>query len=470
MLIPVILSGGAGTRLWPASRELNPKPFLRPDGGHSLLQQTFLRAQALPGVREVITVTHREFYFRTADEYAEVNTDELGTRYVLEPFGRNTAAAVAIAALEARELAGDDAILLVLPADHVIRQPALFAAAVVRAEALAAAGDLVCFGITPDHPETGFGYLETAGERVLRFVEKPDQATAENYLARGNYLWNAGMFCFTAGTILREFAAHAPVLLAAAEAARAGGARSAGNGHHQLELKADLFKAVENISIDYAILEKSAHVAVVACDPGWSDVGNWDAMSALQTPDAAGNTINGRAIMHESTGCHVDSPQRVVALVGVENLIVVDTPDALLVADRSRVQDVKHVVSQLRLEGKEEYRLHRTVHRPWGSYTVLEEQSSYKMKRVVVSPGRQLSLQMHHHRSEHWVVVEGAALVTNGDEEFMLFPSQSTYIPAGTRHRLENRGVIDLAIIEVQTGTYLGEDDIVRFEDRYGRA
>jgi mannose-1-phosphate guanylyltransferase len=469
MLLPVILSGGAGTRLWPASRELNPKPFLRPDGGLSLLQQTFERARHLPGAREVLTVTHREFYFRTADEYQEVNPDHLPTRYILEPFGRNTAPAVALAALEVQAVHGDDATLLILPADHVIRDPEAFRLAVVRAKELAAEGLLVCFGIRPDHPETGFGYLETDQERVLRFVEKPDLETARSYLARGNFLWNAGMFCFTAGAILREFTLHAPDLLAAAQAASLAGRRSEGVDRQQLELGSEEFRTLPDISIDYAILEKSSRVAVVPCDPGWSDVGNWDAMSALHTPDVHGNTVHGTALLHNAVDCHVESPDRVTALVGVRDLIVVDTPDALLVAQRDAAQDVRHIVARLRMDGQQSYLLHRTVHRPWGNYTVLEEQASYKMKRVVVAPGRTLSLQMHHHRSEHWVVVEGAARVTNGEEVFMLFPSQSTYIPAGTRHRLENPGVVDLAIIEVQTGTYLGEDDIVRFEDRYGR-
>lgn len=468
--IPVILSGGAGTRLWPVSREALPKPFIKLPDGESLLVKTLMRALALPDVAEILTVTNRDHYFLTRDEFElERSLPPLG--YLLEPFGRNTAPAIAAAALRLSDRFGPDATLLVLPADHLISDQAGFAAAVARARTLAAAGWLVTFGIKPTAPETGFGYIE-AGEslgsdgcKVTRFVEKPTQEKAAGYLAAGNFTWNSGMFCFTAGHFLAALRSHAPDLLAAVETALAA------TDFTQVPpvLAAEPFKHVPDISIDYAVMEKATKVAVVPAAFDWSDIGSWNALAELTAADSSGNRINGEAVLVDSANCYVQGGERMVAAVGVENLLIVDTADALLVADRSRAQDVKAVVQQLKLAAHDSVRHHRTVHRPWGNYTVLEEGERFKIKRIVVKPGASLSLQMHHHRSEHWVVVSGMARVVNGEREIFVRTDESTYIPAGTAHRLANPGVIDCVMIEVQTGDYVGEDDIVRFEDKYGR-
>ena len=469
-LIPVILSGGAGSRLWPLSREAHPKPFIKLADGQSLLQKTFLRAAALPGVAEVLTVTNRDFYFQSADEYRAVNATALPLRYLLEPFGRNTAAAVAAAALEL-EADAPDAAMLVLAADHLIGDQAAFAAAVQRAAELAAEGRLVTFGITPDTPETGYGYLETDGERVLRFIEKPDAATARGFLDSGRFLWNAGMFCFTPRTVLAELQRHAPDIVDAVRACLQRSRRSAGCGVAQVELDAEAFSGVRDESLDYALMEKSAHVAVVPCALGWSDIGSWSALTDLLPADTHGNRVDGDALLLDSRDCAVHAQGgRLVGTIGVDGLIVVDTDDALLVVARERVQDVKKLYAELKARAHPAYRLHSTVHRPWGTYSVLEEGDKFKIKRIVVKPGASLSLQMHHHRSEHWVVVSGTAKVVNGDAERYVRTNESTYIPACTPHRLVNPGLFELVMIEVQSGDYLGEDDIVRFDDVYGRA
>lgn len=468
-LVPTILCGGAGTRLWPVSRESHPKPFIRLADGQSLLQKAFLRGAALKGTVEILTATNRELAFKTQDEYREVNGAYVPTAYILEPFGRNTAPAIAAAALHVAAAHGDDAILLVLPADHLISDAAAFSAAVAAAVALAAKGEIVTFGIKPDAPETGYGYIEADGNRVVRFVEKPALETAKQYLAAGQYLWNSGMFCFAAGAMLREMEAHCPDVLQATRACLDASQKVQGKGITQTELHGDLFATAPDISIDYAVMEKSTRVAVVPCAIGWSDIGSWNAIGDLSTQDANGNRVMGHALMHDTANCYIQSHDRMVGTVGVENLIIIDTPDALLVADRARAQDVKHVYAGLKANGHEAYKLHRTVHRPWGTYTVLEEDSGYKIKRIEVKPGASLSLQMHHHRSEHWIVVAGMAKVVNGEGELLLRTNESTYIPAGHKHRLQNPGVIELVMIEVQSGDYLGEDDIVRFDDIYGR-
>ena len=469
-LIPVILSGGAGSRLWPLSREAHPKPFIKLADGQSLLQKTFLRAAALPGVAEVLTVTNRDFYFQSADEYRAVNGTALPLRYLLEPFGRNTAAAVTAAALEL-EADAPDAAMLVLAADHLITDQVAFAAAVQRAAVLAAEGRLVTFGITPDAPETGYGYLEADGERVLRFVEKPDAATAREFVDSGRFLWNSGMFCFTPRTVLAELQRHAPDIVDAVRECLQRSRRSAGAGVAQVELDAEAFSGVREESLDYALMEKSAQVAVVPCAIGWSDIGSWSALSELLPADMHGNRVDGDALLLDSRDCAVHAQGgRLVGTVGVEGLVVVDTDDALLVVARERVQDVKKLYAELKARAHPAYRLHRTVHRPWGTYSVLEEGDKFKIKRIVVKPGASLSLQMHHHRSEHWVVVSGTAKVVNGDAERYVRTNESTYIPACTPHRLVNPGLFDLVMIEVQSGDYLGEDDIVRFDDVYGRA
>ena len=469
-LLPVILSGGAGTRLWPVSREQHPKPFMQLADGQSLLQKTFLRAAALPGVAQVLTVTNRDLVFKTKDEYAQVNKAGLATAFILEPFGRNTAPALAAAALWAEQNIGADALLLVLAADHLITNQAAFEGAVGRAMELAEAGHLVTFGIQPSGPETGFGYIESDGTRVRRFVEKPTLEKAREFIASGNHLWNSGMFCFRVDAALQELAEHAPSILESVQACLGASHQMSGKKDMQVELDAATFEYAPDISIDYALMENSKHVAVVACDIGWTDIGSWNALSELQEPDAQGNRILGEALLHGTDNCYVQSPQRIVGLVGVSDLIVVDTPDAVLVAHRDRAQDVKQIVAQLKANGHEAYRLHREVHRPWGTYTVLEEGPRFKIKRIVVKPGAALSLQMHHHRSEHWIVVSGIASVVNGDQKILINTNESTFIPAGHKHRVDNPGKLDLVMIEVQSGEYLEEDDIVRFQDVYGRA
>ncbi|MGE5094451.1 MAG: mannose-1-phosphate guanylyltransferase/mannose-6-phosphate isomerase [Betaproteobacteria bacterium] len=469
-LIPTILCGGAGSRLWPVSREMHPKPFIRLADGQSLLQKAFLRGAALPGVTRVLTITNRELVFKTADEFREINAAGLETSFVLEPFGRGTAAAVAAAALEARRTHPPDTVLLVLAADHLISDQPAFERAVDKAQELALQGRLVTFGIRPDRPETGYGYMEAQGHEVVRFVEKPSAELAREYLSSGRFLWNSGMFCFTIGTVLDEMRQHCPNILEPVERCIGQSRLWRGDGYMQLELDAATFAEVPDDSIDYALMEKSSRLAVVPCAIGWSDIGSWSAMGELVAADAEGNRIDGQAILRDVANCYIRGGDRVVAAIGVENLLIIDTPDALLVVDKSRAQDVRHIYARLKADGNEAYKLHRTVHRPWGTYTVVEEGPGFKIKRIVVKPGASLSLQMHHHRSEHWIVVSGTAKVSNGDRELLVNTNESTFIPAGHKHRLSNATTSDLVIIEVQSGSYLGEDDIVRFDDKYARA
>lgn len=475
MLIPVILSGGAGTRLWPVSREAHPKPFMRLADGKSLLQRTFMRAAGLNNLGEILTITNREYYFKTKDEYETLaDLPSAVSSFLLEPVGRNTAPAIALGALKVAAEHGPDTVMLVLAADHLIEDLEAFAAAVEAAFQAAKKGMLVTFGVIPTGPETGFGYIECGGvfqgdvRRATRFVEKPSPEVAQEYLASGRYLWNAGMFCFKVGVMLQELAQHAPHLYNAAAECWEATREKSGNPA-LMEIDPATFAHVPDISIDYAVMERSDNVAVVPGDFGWSDIGSWGAVSNLTRPDGAGNRVVGEAILVDSENTYIQSETRLVAAVGLEHLIIIDTPDALLVADRDRAQDVKKVVEQLKLQAHESYRLHRTAYRPWGSYTVLEDGVRFKIKRIVVKPGASLSLQMHHHRSEHWVVVSGMAKVVTGERESLVNTNESTFIPAGHAHRLENPGVIDLVLIEVQSGEYLGEDDIVRLEDRYGR-
>ncbi|SOE64276.1 mannose-1-phosphate guanylyltransferase/mannose-6-phosphate isomerase [Burkholderia sp. YR290] len=468
--VTTILCGGAGSRLWPVSRELHPKPFIRLGDGESLLQKAFLRAAELPGVAEVLTVTNRDLLFATQDDYREVNAAGLPLSFVLEPCGRNTAAAIAVAALQVAAKYGADTLMLVLAADHLIADQKAFGEAVSKAKELAAAGKLVTFGIQPDVPETGYGYIEAEGNKVLRFVEKPSLDKAQEYLASGRFLWNSGIFCFAAGTMLEQMKRHCPEILAATAACAEQSRTASGKDFAQMELDAESFAKVPDLSIDYAVMEKSDQIAVVPCSIGWSDIGSWTALGNLSEPDHDGNRIQGEALVHNTHNCIIQSNDRLLGAVGVDDLIVIDTPDAVLVAHKSSAQDVKHIYAKLKASGHEAYKLHRTVHRPWGTYTVLEEGNGFKIKRIEVKPGASLSLQMHHHRSEHWIVVRGMAKVVNGDQELYVNTNESTYIPAGHKHRLENPGILSLVMIEVQSGPYLGEDDIVRFEDRYGRA
>jgi len=468
-LIPVILSGGAGTRLWPVSREQHPKPFIRLADGQSLLQKSFLRAKGLPNVVEVLTVTNRDLFFKTADEYRETGDIPMPLGFILESEGRNTAPAIAAAAITIHQTYGPKAVMLFLTADHLIADVAAFTEAVQTAVQLAETGKVTTFGIQPEGPETGYGYIESEGHTVKRFVEKPDLKTAQEYVASGKYLWNSGMFCMTAETAMAELKRYAPSVLDAVEKSLQVSRRLEGVGQYQIDLDPATFKQADSISIDYALMEKTTHAAIVACNIGWSDIGSWNALGDLIPQDANGNSLEGETYLHDVTNTFIQASGRLIAAVGVDNLIVIDTPDALLVAHKDRSQDVKQIAGQLKKIGHEAYKLHRTVHRPWGTYTVLEEGTNFKMKRIVVKPGASLSLQMHYHRSEHWIVVDGMAKVVNGEQDLLIATNESTFIPAGHRHRLENPGKIDLVLIEVQSGAYLGEDDIVRFEDHYGR-
>jgi mannose-1-phosphate guanylyltransferase/mannose-6-phosphate isomerase len=475
MLVPVILSGGAGTRLWPVSRSAYPKPFMRMGDGESLLRKTLDRALRVVGAgAPVLTVTGRDYYFLTRDEYAQHPQADLDRLpFLLEPAGRNTAPAVVLAALHVRQHVGADAQLLVLPADHLIRDLDAFAASAQRASALAADGWLVTFGIRPTHPETGFGYIrmggaiaEREGREVGAFVEKPDAQTAESYVASGDYVWNSGMFCFRADALIEAAAKTCPDVLAAAERCHA----QATSHESPVEFAREAFLTQPDISIDYAIMERAAKVAVVPATFDWSDIGSWKAMSDLETAaDTSGNRVRGQAIVIESENCYIQSDTRMVAAVGVKDLVIVDTGDAVLVSHRERAQQVKLVVERLRAANHAAASVHQTVRRPWGNYTVLEDAEDCKVKRLTVKPGHVLSLQLHHRRSEHWTVVDGVAKVRIGEEEFLLKRNESAYIPMNTVHRLENPTDKDIHLIEVQCGDYFGEDDIVRLEDRYGR-
>lgn len=469
-VVPVILSGGAGARLWPLSRETYPKPFIRLPQGDTLIRRTYARALGLGNAGHVVTVTNRELAFLTIDEFETVAAAGVRNSYLLEPMGRDTAAAIALSVLHVAETEGSQAIVLALPADHLITDEAALSAAAAEAVRLAEAGRIVTFGIQPSHAETAFGYIEADGNDVLRFVEKPDASTAADYVESGRFFWNSGMFCFAAGTMIEVMQKHCPEILAGAKAALDKAKVLKGEGRTSVEIDAESFAATPAISIDYAVMEKASNIAIVPCDCGWSDVGSWSAMSGLVEADAHGNRVVGETALENAQNCYVQSLDRLVGLVGVRDLVVIDTPDALLVAHRDSTQDVKKLYTRLKGEGHEAVSLHRTVHRPWGTYTILGEGSRFKIKRIEVKPGASLSLQAHHHRSEHWVVVSGTARVVNGDKDIILTTDQSTYIPCGNRHRLANPGKIRLVMIEVQSGDYLGEDDILRFEDVYGRS
>jgi mannose-1-phosphate guanylyltransferase / mannose-6-phosphate isomerase len=471
-MLAVILSGGSGTRLWPVSREDLPKPFMRIGAGPTLLQRTVARA-ANAGATRCLVVTNQEYSFRTQEELDGMKSGKPATTHLLlEPIGRNTAPAIAAAAAWARAQGIDGEPMLVLPADHLIQDEGRFAAVAKNAEAVAREGGIALFGIRPTMPETGFGYIECGSPPsgddavpVKRFVEKPNAATAAEYLASGHFLWNSGMFCFTPATILAALGEHAPAVLAAAQnALPAPEAKAA-----RTLLGREAFEQAPNISIDYAVMEKSAGVVVFAGDFGWSDIGSWKAVANEFPRDQSGNTTSGDVLLADCRDTHVQSDGRLIAAVGLRDVVIVDTDDAVLVCDRNATQQVKEVVAELKRRGHDAHKLHRTVARPWGTYTTLQEGPRFKIKRIEVKPGASLSLQMHHHRSEHWVVVSGTGKVMVGDKEILLSPNESTYVPVGARHRLANPGKVALTLIEVQCGDYVGEDDIVRFDDVYGR-
>jgi len=472
MFTPVILCGGAGTRLWPLSRELYPKQLLALTGSHTLLQQTVLRLEGL-GASAPVIVCNEAHRFLVAEQLRELQVAPRAT--LLEPCGRNTAPAIALGAHAALKgtAAGAKAagpVLLVLPADHLIRDTAAFQQAVRAALGAAQAGQLVTFGVVASRPETGYGYIQRGaaggeGFRIARFVEKPNRERALEFMQSGDYYWNSGMFMFRARRYLEELERCAP------EVARicAAAFRGAKADLDFTRIDAATFEACPADSIDYAVMEKTADAVVVPLNAGWSDVGSWAALHEASEADAHGNVVHGDVLSEDTHGSYLHSESRLVAALGLKDHVVIETKDAVLVAPKDRVQDVKKLVLRLKELGRSEHALHREVLRPWGSYDSLENGPRFQVKRLKVKPGATLSLQLHQHRAEHWVVVAGTARITRGEEVFLLEENQSTYIPVGMKHRIENPGTTPLEIIEVQSGSYLGEDDIVRFEDRYGR-
>ncbi|MDH6332327.1 mannose-1-phosphate guanylyltransferase/mannose-6-phosphate isomerase [Stenotrophomonas sp. 1278] len=462
---PVILSGGSGTRLWPLSREAYPKQFLPLAGELTMLQATWRRVAPIAS-RGPLVIANEEHRFVAAEQLQHVGAEPAAI--ILEPVGRNTAPAIAVAALEATR-DGNDALLLVLPSDHVITDEAAFRAAVQAAAGAAEAGKLVTFGIVPTGPETGYGYIKAAdgqGVRAVeRFVEKPDLDTATGYVASGQYYWNSGMFLFKASRYLQELERLQPAMLSACRDAWQSARRDA----DFTRLDKDAFTAVPSDSIDYAVMEKTADAVVVPLDAGWNDVGSWTALRDVSQQDGDGNAHQGDVIAIDCRNTYAYG-QRLVAMVGLDDVIVVETDDAVLVGKADRMQEVKTVVAKLKADGRSEATWHRKVYRPWGAYDSIDNGERFQVKRITVKPGGTLSLQMHHHRAEHWIVVSGTAEVTRGDEVILLSENQSTYIPLGVTHRLRNPGKLPLELIEVQSGSYLGEDDIVRFEDTYGRS
>ena len=472
MIVPVILSGGTGSRLWPLSRELYPKQLLPLVNHLSMLQNTALRTNGLEDVSASIIVCNEEHRFMVAEQLRSISASP--NAILLEPCGRNTAPAVAVAALEALSNCNDDPLLLVLPSDHVIKDIPIFHRAVAEGIIFAKDGKLVTFGIVPNAPETGYGYIKVgngAGDSpsaclVEAFAEKPDSATAAQYLASGSYLWNSGMFLFSAATYLRELERFAPDMLQACRNSYGNVVRD----HDFVRLDKEAFAACPSDSIDYAVMERTEGAVVIPLDAGWNDVGAWSALWEIGAKDCQGNVIRGDVVMHSTQDCYIHAEHRLVTTVGMEHHVIVETPDAVLVAHKDHVQDVKAIVGSLNAQQRSETVTHRMVYRPWGSYQSVDAADRFQVKRITVKPGASLSLQMHHHRAEHWIVVNGTARITRGDEQILLSENQSAYIPLGVTHRLENPGIIPLELIEVQSGSYLGEDDIVRFEDTYGRS
>ncbi len=473
-MIPVIMAGGSGTRLWPLSRTQYPKQFLALNSGLSMLQET---VQRLGNVSQVSLICNEEHRFLAAEQMRVLDQS---CSIFLEPVGRNTAPAIALAAIDVVNKGQGSECLLVLAADHVIEDEQTFQRVIAQAEPLAKEGMLVTFGIVPQHPETGYGYIradvsspvsevkseEHTAYPVSAFVEKPDLATAESYLAEGGYYWNSGMFMFRADRYLEELGKFRPDILEACQKAMADTSADM----DFVRVNSAAFEACPDESVDYAVMEKTDRAVVLPLDAGWSDVGSWAALWEIKDKDSSGNVLDGDIIAHGTSDSFVMSSNRLVTTLGVDNLIIIDTPDALLVADKRKIQDVKKIVAEIKDAGRNETFQHREVYRPWGKYDSIDLGERYQVKRITVKPGARLSVQKHHHRAEHWIVVSGTAMVTKGEETFLVTENQSTYIPLGEIHCLENPGKVELELIEIQSGSYLGEDDIVRLEDQYGRA
>jgi mannose-1-phosphate guanylyltransferase / mannose-6-phosphate isomerase len=465
-MIPVILSGGSGTRLWPLSRGQYPKQFLPLVSSNTMIQETVLRLAGLEGLQAPIAVCNEDHRFMMAEQLWEI--DAKPAAIILEPVGKNTAPAVAMAALTA---ATKDDILLVLPADHVISDTATFHKAIIQAMALAEQGFLVTFGIVPTEPETGYGYIKRdtlsygTAFRVAAFVEKPNAETARQYLESGDFYWNSGMFAFKAGSFLNELEKFNPVMLETCRQAL----KAAKVDMDFVRLDKEIFATCPSDSIDYAVMEKTDKAVVIPLDAGWNDVGSWSALWDVTEKDSFGNAISGDVLTVDTRNSFIYAQNKLVAAIGVNDLVVVETDDAVMIAPKDRVQEVKEIVTQLKENGRSEAEIHRKAYRPWGHYDLVDTGERHQTKRIVVKPGAKLSVQKHHHRAEHWVVVKGTALVTRGEEKLLITENESTYIPLGIVHCLENPGVIPLEIVEVQSGSYLGEDDIVRFVDQYGR-
>lgn len=471
-MVPVILSGGSGTRLWPYSRAQYPKQFLPLVDDNTMLQDTVLRLDGIDGLAAPWVICNENHRFMVAEQMRAC--DRMPAGIVLEPVGRNTAPAIALAAL-AILAGGEDPVMLVLPADHDIADLAAFHQTVAVAQAQAEAGKLATFGVVPAAPETGYGYIRrnqpvdnALGEvfKVMQFVEKPTQEVAKDYISTGEYYWNSGMFMFKASRYLEELEKFNPEMVAACRQAY----EKAAVDLDFTRIDRELFEKCPDDSIDYAVMEKTDDAVVVPLSASWSDLGSWSALWEVSNKDEAGNSTRGDVITHETSNCFIQADGKLIATVGVDDLVIVDTDDALMVASKDKVQDVKAIVNELKRLGRTEASTHRKVYRPWGHYDSIDFGERFQVKRIVVRPGAELSLQMHHHRAEHWVVVSGTATVVNGDKEIMLTENQSTYIPIGQTHQLKNPGAIPLELIEVQSGSYLGEDDIVRFKDLYGRA
>ncbi|HCG5236615.1 TPA: mannose-1-phosphate guanylyltransferase/mannose-6-phosphate isomerase [Vibrio parahaemolyticus] len=465
-ITPVIMAGGTGSRLWPMSRALHPKQFLRLTSEYSMLQETALRVGGVTQQNNIV-ICNEDHRFLAAEQLREI--DRLGN-IILEPVGKNTAPAIALAAFQLSQT-DPEALMLVLAADHVIQDRLAFEKSVLVAQLAAEKGKMVTFGIVPTHAETGYGYIRRGGKvdegfEVEQFVEKPSKELALQYVDAGDYYWNSGMFMFKASRYLEELKLHRPDIYSVCEQAM----KTTTGDLDFTRISEDIFNECPSDSIDYAVMEKTQDAVVIPLDAQWSDVGAWSALWDISEKDSAGNVRKGDVIVHNSTNSYFNAEQKMIAAVGVDNLVVIETKDAVLVASKDQVQDVKEIVEHLKSNGRTEHHIHREVYRPWGKYDSIDYGERDQVKRITVNPGEKLSIQMHHHRSEHWIVVAGTAKVTNGEQTILVSEDQSTYIPLGTIHALENPGKIPLEMIEVQTGSYLGEDDIVRFEDRYGRS